>query len=119
MPKQRVCEVAPRDRKLHQTRPASRVRLAAIVTLAVLAAPLAVAAQTTGKIARIGYLSPLSAPADAAQLEAFRQGLRALDHVEGRNTVIETRHANGSFERLADLAAELARLERVRTTCDA
>ena len=43
------------------------------------------------------------------RLEAFRQGLRVLGHVEGQNVVIETRHAGGRFERLPDLADELAR----------
>jgi hypothetical protein len=50
------------------------------------AAPLAAEAQQAAKIARIGYLSPGLV---AASLEAFRQGLRDLGYVEGRNLVIE------------------------------
>ena len=84
--------------------------LAAVFTLTLLAAPPGVAAQSTAKIARIGYLSPLTAGADAAHREAFRQGLRALGYVEGKNAVIETRYADGRFERLPDLAAEIVRL---------
>jgi len=84
--------------------------LAGILTVALLAAPLGVQAQQAGKVARIGYLSPFPAAADSAQLEAFRQGLRALGHVEGQNVVIETRHADSDLNRLADQAAELVRL---------
>ncbi len=88
---------------------ASRVGLAVTFALAVLAAPVAGPAQQPGKTARIGYLSPLSAGADAAQFEAFRQGLRALGYVDGQNIAIEARHGDGRFERLPDLAAELGR----------
>jgi len=44
-------------------------------------------------------------------LEAFRQGLRELGYVEGQNLIIESRYAEGSEERLPDLAAELVRLK--------
>jgi putative ABC transport system substrate-binding protein len=76
----------------------------------VLAAPLAAEAQPA-KVARIGYLSPLSASADSTHSEAFRQGLRDLGYVEGQNAVIEARYADGKFERLPDLAAEIVRLK--------
>jgi putative ABC transport system substrate-binding protein len=98
--------VTPAARKARRARVAPTGVLAATIALAVLGAPLPVQAQ---RQARIGYLSPLSAGADAAQLEAFRQGLRALGRVEGQDIVIETRHADTRFERLPDLAAELAR----------
>ena len=55
-----------------------RIRLAVILTLSLILAPLAVEAQQAAKIARIGYLSPLSASADSAHREAFSQGLRDL-----------------------------------------
>jgi putative ABC transport system substrate-binding protein len=84
--------------------------LAAVFTLTLLAAPLGIAAQSTGKIARIGYLSPLTPGADTAHREAFRQGLRTLGYVEGQNAVIEARYADGRFDRLPDLAAEIVRL---------
>jgi putative ABC transport system substrate-binding protein len=75
--------------------------------------PLAARAQRPGKIPRIGYLSPASASTGAglARDEAFREGLRELGYVEGKNIVIEHRFADGRFDRLADLAAELVRLE--------
>ena len=66
------------------------------------------------KVARIGYPSPLSASADSANREAFRQGLRDLGYVEGQNAFIEARYADGRFERLRDLAAEIVRLTRRR-----
>ena len=56
-----------------------------------LAAPLAAAAQQTTKVTSIGYLSGPSLSANAARIEAFRQGLRELSYVEGKNIVIEWR----------------------------
>lgn len=58
---------------------------------------------------RIGRLSPISASVDAPSVEAFRQGLRELGWVEGRNLSIESRFAEGNLERLPVLAAELVR----------
>ena len=75
--------------------------------------PLAAHAQQTGKVARIGYLAAGSHdnPLVRQNLDAFRQGLRDLGHVEGQNIAIEYRFAEGDFDRLPDLAAELVRLE--------
>jgi ABC-type uncharacterized transport system substrate-binding protein len=87
-------------------------RRAFLGTLAcgLLAVPLAAEAQQPAKIARIGYLA--SNLANNAHLtEAFRQGLRDLGYVEGRNVVIEYRDAEGKFERLPALAAELVALK--------
>ncbi len=75
-----------------------------------LAAPLAAEAQKAATIARIGYLAPNIA-ASLHLPEAFRQGLRDLGDVEGRNVVIEYRDAEGKFERLPALAAELVALK--------
>jgi putative tryptophan/tyrosine transport system substrate-binding protein len=75
-----------------------------------LAVPSAVGAQQAGKVPRIGYLSPNLA-ASPHLAEAFRQGLRDLDYVESRNVVIEYRDAEGNFERLPALAAELVALK--------
>src|SRR5258706_15831343 len=71
-----------------------------------LAAPLAAGAQQAAKITSIGYLSGPSLSANAARIEAFRQGLRELRYVEGKNIVIEWRSADGKFEGLPALAAE-------------
>jgi putative tryptophan/tyrosine transport system substrate-binding protein len=77
-----------------------------------LAAPLVVEAQQAGKVARIGWLSLNRAASPSPHLtEAFRQGLRDLGYVEGRNVVIEYRDAGGNVERLPALAAELVALK--------
>src|SRR5215831_4644634 len=68
-------------------------------------------AQQPTKIPRIGYFSGNSASADSPRVEAFRQGLRALGHIEGQNIAIEYRYTDGKFERLPDVAAELVGLK--------
>jgi putative ABC transport system substrate-binding protein len=68
-------------------------------------------AQQTGKIPRIGYLIGSSLATNSARIEAFRQGLRELEYVEGKNIVIEYRHAEGKYDRLPGLVAELVRLK--------
>jgi putative ABC transport system substrate-binding protein len=68
-------------------------------------------AQQPAKIPRIGMLIVASASASTARVEAFRQRLRELGYVEGKNLVIEYRYAEGKPERLPDLAAELVRLK--------
>ena len=72
--------------------------------------PFAAEAQQAAKIARIGYLANNLA-ANTPLHEAFRQGLRDLGYVEGRNVVIEYRSAEGKLERLPALAAELVALK--------
>ena len=68
-------------------------------------------AQQPTKIPRIGFLFALSRSAVSARIEAFRQGLRELGYVEGKNIVIEWRFAEGKPDRLPTLAAELVRLK--------
>ena len=72
--------------------------------------PLAVRAQRSSKIARIGYLSTAN-PRSAPNFAAFEQRLRELGYVEGQNIVIEYRNAEGELDRLPDLAADLVRLD--------
>jgi ABC-type uncharacterized transport system substrate-binding protein len=67
-------------------------------------------AQEPKKIPRIGFLGASSPSAISARLEAFRQGLRELGYVEGKNIVIEYRYAEGKLDRLSALAVELVRL---------
>ena len=81
-----------------------------LALLALGAAPFAAEAQQAAKVARIGYLSHNLAVNRHLQ-EAFRQGLRDLGYVEGRNVVIEYRDAEGKVERLPALAAELVALK--------
>src|SRR5262245_15958126 len=73
----------------------------------VLGAPLVATAQHTGKVYRIGFLSPNSSPATTPYSEAFRQGLRELGWIEGQNIVIEYRFADGKSAQLPDLAGQL------------
>ena len=72
---------------------------------------LPVQAQQPMKVPRIGYLSGNFPSSISARTEAFRQGLRELGYVEGKNIVIEYRYAEGKLDRLASLAAELVRLK--------
>jgi ABC-type uncharacterized transport system substrate-binding protein len=82
---------------------------AIVVTLTVCGAR--VEAQQPTKVPRIGFLSAFSGSSLSARIEAFRQGLRELGYVEGKNVVIESRYAEGRLDRLTDLAAELVRLK--------
>lgn len=66
------------------------------------------AAQETGKVYRVGYLTP--GKESPRRMAAFRQGMRELGYVEGRNLSIKERHAGGHRQRLPALAKELASL---------
>ena len=70
-----------------------------------------VLAQQPKKIPRIGYLSASSAPEALSRTEAFRQGLRELGYVERENILVEFLYADGKFDRLPALAADLVRLK--------
>jgi len=73
--------------------------------------PLAARAQQMGKVPRIGYLGSSSPSLEPHFVEAFRQKLRELGHIEGENIAIEYRWAEGQDRRLPELAAELVRLQ--------
>jgi putative tryptophan/tyrosine transport system substrate-binding protein len=68
-------------------------------------------AQQPKKIPRIGYLNATAPSNISARIEPFQQGLRELGYVEGKNIIIEYRFAEGKFDRLPALAAELVRLK--------
>ena len=88
------------------------------LTGGLVAAPLAAGTQQIGKAPRIAFLSPGS-PSDAGRspsnlavlFAAFREGLRELGYVEGQNIEIESRWAEGNYDRLPGLAADLVRLK--------
>src|SRR5262245_32343648 len=66
-------------------------------------------AQRPEKIHRVAVLSPGTQPRPV--IEAFKQGLRDLGYVEGKNLLFEYRYADWKLERLPELAAELVRLK--------
>jgi putative ABC transport system substrate-binding protein len=87
-----------------------RYKAIGFILIVLTAAHLAEAQQPT-KVPRIGFLNATTPSIIAARLEAFRQGLRELGYVEGKNIVVEYRWAEGKIERLPDLATELVRLK--------
>src|SRR6266540_1489646 len=88
----------------------SRRKLLVALSAGALAAPLACfAQQQRSKVARIGVLESTSSSAN--QREALIAGLRELGYVEGKNMIIEDRWAEGNYERLPGLAAELVQMK--------
>jgi putative ABC transport system substrate-binding protein len=101
---------APKGSK--RRRPTTHLRaLVLALLLSSAAAPLAVDAQQSEKLYRIGMLERTSTAINAANLDGLRQGLRELGYVEGKNFVIEYRSADGRDERFPALATELVRLK--------
>jgi len=68
-------------------------------------------AQQPGRVPRIGFLDNSTASGNAPLFEAFRQEMRKLGWIEGKNFTLEYRFAEGKFDRLPDLAADLVRLK--------
>src|SRR6266481_6005108 len=71
-------------------------------------------AQQSAKIPRIGVLSRRANPSPTApdpNADAFRQGLRELGYIEGKNIILEYRYAEGKVDRLPVLVAELLQLK--------
>jgi putative ABC transport system substrate-binding protein len=88
-----------------------RLALSMTLLLGGLFSPLTAEAQQAATVHRIGYLELNRADANPRLSSAFREGLRSLGYVEGRNVVIEYRSAEGKPERLSTLAAELVALK--------
>src|ERR671924_975220 len=91
-----------------------RKRTAKIILLALcslLLASCSADAQQRAKVPRIGYLAVAPLSVQVARTEAFRQGLRELGYVEGKNIFIEWRSAEGNPDRVPNLAAELVQLK--------
>src|SRR5213080_3957473 len=82
-----------------------------ITLLGAAAWPLVARAQERGKLATIGFLGPTTPAAASSWLSAFVERLRELQWVEGRNVAIDPRYGEGSNERMAEIAAEFARLK--------
>lgn len=90
----------------------NRRQTLAAALLALGIAPVTSFAQQHSRVWRIGFLSSSGPPAsfDSHMFGAFRQGMRELGYIEGKNLVIEWRSAEGMYERLPGLAAELVEL---------
>jgi len=84
-----------------------RIGLAILLAVSLTLVPLVTEAQQPGKVYRIGYLGTAEAPPPV--WDAFLLGLRELAWVEGQTIVIEQRNAEGRYERLSELAADLVR----------
>jgi putative ABC transport system substrate-binding protein len=89
----------------------NRRKLIVALGASALAAPLASFAQPQGKVWRIGFLHSESLATAQERVGPFRTGLRELGYEEGKNLVIEIRWADGKYDRLPELAAELVRLK--------
>src|ERR1043166_2493529 len=68
-------------------------------------------AQQTAKMPHIGFQLDAPTASTATRIEAFRQGLRDLGYLEGKNIIIEWRSSEGKLERRSEIAAELVRLK--------
>jgi putative tryptophan/tyrosine transport system substrate-binding protein len=89
-----------------------KMTICSLAVCVLLALCFSAAAQQAAKIPRIGYLTAASRSGRAdVRAEAFRQGLRELGYVEGKNIIIEWRQAEGKLDRLSALATELVRLK--------
>ena len=86
------------------------IGITAVLAVSLLLAPLAAVAQQALKVTKIGLLTPSSPAGSGHLVEAFRQGLRELGHVEGKTFVVEARYGDGRSERLPELARELVAL---------
>ena len=84
---------------------------AILVAVMLLAVAVIAEAQQPKKVPRIGYLAPGSRSSESMRIEVFSQALQGLGYVERKSIVIEYRFADGKFERLPELAAELVRLK--------
>jgi putative ABC transport system substrate-binding protein len=82
-----------------------------IITLGILLGSLAARAQQTGTAYRIGFLGNSTAALEANLVGPFREGLRDLGYVEGRNVLIEYRWAEGKYDRFPALIGELLALK--------
>ena len=86
-------------------------RIGFIMTLGILLGSLAAQAQQTGNVYRIGFLGNSTAALEANLVGPFREGLRDLGYVEGRNVLIEYRWAEGKYDRFPALIGELLALK--------
>lgn len=103
---------APNQVHYRELRLNTRRRIVLALLAGALAAPLAsFAQQPQGTVPRIGFLISETLSSQARRVEALRSGLLDLGYVEGKSIAIEVRSADGRYDRLPELAAELTRLK--------
>ncbi len=106
-PVRHICSAAAR--RCCSGRPPVKSTLLPGLILLLLAAPPPAESQPAAKLWRIGWLSAFAASEEASWREAFRQGLQDHGFTEGQNVVVESRWAEGQYDRLAGFAADLVR----------
>jgi putative ABC transport system substrate-binding protein len=91
----------------------NRRKLLIMLVAGAIVAPFDAFPQQQGKVWRVGFLSSRSRPASLVsdEMGAFLPGMRELGYVEGKNLMIEWRFAEGKYERLSSLAAELVQMK--------
>lgn len=104
------CSDNPKSNMQKRPRGLKLARLVAFVVALTMCGAVA-HSQQPSKISRLGWLTASSLAAQATRIEAFRQGLRDLGYVEGKNVAIELRSADGKLDRLTALVAELVQLK--------
>ncbi|HEY2919811.1 MAG TPA: ABC transporter substrate binding protein, partial [Candidatus Binatia bacterium] len=82
-----------------------------VITFVLVGTGAVAEAQQPKKVPRIGYLSPVDLATESARAAGVRLALRERGHVEGQNIATEYRYAEGKFDRVPELAAELVRLK--------
>ena len=101
------CACLPPQRGRREFRIGSTAIFVVTLALGLLTSPLGAEAQQAGKVYRVGFLGNSTAALEANLVGPFREGLRELGYVEGRNILIEYRWAEGRYERFPALIAEL------------
>jgi putative ABC transport system substrate-binding protein len=86
------------------------VILSLVALIAMFGAAMIALAERPGKVVRVGFLSHIAAK-DSSSIENFVHGMRERGYVEGNNLIVDYRSAEGQFERLPALAAELVQLK--------
>jgi hypothetical protein len=103
---------SPHQTRYHGPRPLPRaggpcgrywLAVLVLIVLEILLTSLAAEAQQAAKLYRVAFLGSTSPSGHANQMEAFRGGLRDLGYAEGQKLVIESRWAQGKYERLPEL----------------
>ncbi len=86
-----------------------RIKLAFAACTLLFSFSVAAHAQQAKKVARMAYLTSNSSASELSRLDPFRKALRSLGYIEGQNVAFEYRYADGKFERLPAMVAELLR----------